>query len=132
MQWVASPPIYLVFGEEWLEKDPMRAVSKGETIIGNSVWIGNAAIIMKDVKIGDGSIIGTNSLFTKDVDPYTIVGGTPAKKIRKSFDEGTAELLLAVKWWDWDVQKITDNLEAITSSKVDELNDFTRKANEFK
>ena len=53
-------------------------------------------------------------------------------KSRKSFDEETAELLLAVKWWDWDVQKITDNLEAITSGKVDKLNDFTRKENEFK
>ena len=64
----------LVFGEEWVEKDPMRAVSKGETIIGNGVWIGNGATIMQGVKIGNGSIIGTNILVTKDVDPYTIVG----------------------------------------------------------
>ena len=76
---------------------------------------------MQGVKIGDGAIIGTNSLVTKDVEPYTIVGGNPAKEIRKRFDEETIRLLLAVKWWDWDVQKITDNLEVITHGKIDEL-----------
>ncbi len=112
---------FKVFGAAWAEKDRMQVVSKGDTVIGNDVWIGNGATIMQGVKIGDGAIIGTNSLVTKDVEPYTIVGGNPAKEIRKRFDEETIRLLLAVKWWDWDVQKITDNLEVITHGKIDEL-----------
>lgn len=112
---------FKVFGGQWAEKDPMKLVSKGGTILGNDVWIGNGATIMRGVKIGDGAIIGTNSLVTKDVPPYTIVGGNPAKEIRKRFDEETIQLLLAIKWWDWDVQKITDNLEVITNGKIDEL-----------
>ncbi len=111
---------FKVFGEEW-SKASLDVKSKGDTIIGNDVWIGNCATIMQGVKIGDGAIIGTNSLVTKDVEPYTIVGGNPAKEIRKRFDEETIQLLLALKWWDWDVQKITDNLEVITSGKIDEL-----------
>lgn len=99
----------------------MQVVSKGDTVIGNDVWIGNSATIMQGVKIGDGAIIGTNSLVTKDVEPYTIVGRNPAKEIRKRFDDDTIQILLALKWWDWDVQKITDNLEAITSGKIDKL-----------
>lgn len=112
---------FKVFGGEWSSKDPMQVVSKGDTVIGNDVWIGNGATIMQGVKIGDGAIIGTNSLVTKDVQPYTIVGGNPAKEIRKRFDDETIQLLLAVKWWDWDVQKITDNLGVITGGKIDEL-----------
>jgi virginiamycin A acetyltransferase len=112
---------FKVFGGQWSSKDPMQVVSKGDTVVGNDVWIGNCATIMQGVKIGDGAIIGTNSLVSKDVEPYTIVGGNPAKEIRKRFDEETIQMLLALKWWDWDVQKITDNLEAITSGKIDEL-----------
>ena len=95
--------------------------------------IGNGATIMQGVKIGDGAIIGTNSLVTKDVEPYTIVGGNPAKEIRKRFDDETIQILLALKWWDWDVQKITDNLEVITSGKIDELKRiYEEKSNVFK
>lgn len=112
---------FKVFGGEWANKDPMQVVSKGNTVIGNDVWIGNSATIMQGVKIGDGAIIGTNSLVTKDVEPYTIVGGNPAKEIRKRFDDETIKWLLTIKWWDWDVQKITDNLEVITGGKIDEL-----------
>lgn len=112
---------FQVFGKAWAEKSPMQVVSKGDTIIGNDVWIGKGATIMPGIKIGDGAIIGTKSLVTKDVSPYTIVGGNPAKEIRKRFDEETIQSLLALKWWDWDMQKITDNLEAITSGKIDVL-----------
>ena len=98
---------FKVFGGDWASKDPMQVVSKGDTVIGNDVWIGNGATIMQGVKIGDGAIIGTNSLVTKDVEPYTIVGGNPAKEIRKRFDDETIQMLLALKWWDWDVKKIT-------------------------
>ena len=122
-----------MFGGEWSSKDPMQVVSKGDTVIGNDVWIGNGATIMQGVKIGDGAIIGTNSLVTKDVEPYTIVGGNPAKEIRKRFDDETIQILLALKWWDWDVQKITDNLEVITGGKIDELKRiYEEKSNVFK
>lgn len=86
---------FKVFGGQWAEKDSMQVVSKGDTVVGNDVRIG--------IKIGDGAIIGTNSLVTKDVESYTIVGGNPAKEIRKRFDEETIGLLLTIKWWDWDV-----------------------------
>ncbi len=111
---------FKVFGGEWRQA-ALDVKSKGDTVIGNDVWLGNGATIMQGVKIGDGAIIGTNSLVTKDVEPYTIVGGNPAKVIRTRFDEETIQLLLALKWWDWDVQKITDNLEVITSGRTDDL-----------
>lgn len=111
---------FKVFGDAWSSAS-LEVVSKGNTIIGNDVWIGNGATIMPGVQIGDGAIIGTNSVVTKDVEPYTIVGGNPAREIRKRFDEVTIKSLLTIKWWDWDVQKITDNLDIITSGKIDEL-----------
>lgn len=119
---------FKVFGGEWAEKDPMRVSSKGDTIIGNDVWIGNSATFMQGVKVGDGAIIGTNSLVTKNVPPYTVVGGNPAKEIRKRFDEETIQLLLALKWWDWDVVKLTKHLDLITNGNVDELKKFMNTA----
>ena len=112
---------FQVFGGQWSSKNPIKVINKGDTIIGNDVWIGNSATIMPGIKVGHGSVIGTNSLVTKDVEPYTIVGGNPAKEISKRFDEETIELLLTVKWWNWDVQKITNNLEMIKNGQIDEL-----------
>ncbi len=96
----------------------MAVVSKGDTVIGNDVWIGNSVTIMQGVKIGHGSIIGTNSLVTKDIEPYTIVGGNPAKPIKKRFDQDTIDFLVSLAWWDWGVDKITSNLEAITTGNI--------------
>jgi virginiamycin A acetyltransferase len=112
---------FKVFGGEWSSKDPMQVVSKGDTVIGNDVWIGNSATIMQGIEIGDGAIIGTNSLVTKNVDPYTVVGGNPARIIRKRFDDQTIDLLLKSSWWDWPVEKITRKLTAITSGDVQSL-----------
>lgn len=117
---------FKVFGGQW-SSAPLQVVSKGDTLIGNDVWIGNGATIMPGVKVGHGAIIGSSSLITKDVEPYTIVGGNPAKEIRKRFDEETVKRLLAIKWWDWDVQKITDNIETITSGNIDELKQIYEK-----
>jgi virginiamycin A acetyltransferase len=111
---------FKVFGGGWANAS-LEVHSKGDMVIGNDVWIGNGATIMPGLTIGDGAIIGTNSLVTKDVEPYTIVGGNPAKQIRKRYDEETIQLLLALKWWDWDVQKITDHLEVIIRGKIDKL-----------
>ena len=88
---------------------------KGDIIIGNDVWIGFEAVILAGVAIGDGAIIGTRAVVTKDVPPYTIVGGIPAKPIKKRFDEDTISELLRIKWWDWSNEKIVRNIAAIQS-----------------
>ena len=80
-------------------------------IIGNDVWIGANAIILSGVTIGDGAVIAAGAVVTKDVEPYEIVGGNPAKCIRKRFNEYTVEKLLKIKWWEWDHSKIEDNYE---------------------
>ncbi|AEV31287.1 acetyltransferase (isoleucine patch superfamily) [Owenweeksia hongkongensis DSM 17368] len=107
---------FAIFGEDW--KDAMEGKTyptKGNTQIGNDVWIGFEASIMPGVKIGDGAIIGSKSVVTKDVEPYSIVGGNPAKLIRKRFSEEKIAELLELKWWDWPVEKITANLDKLTS-----------------
>lgn len=113
-----------LFFEEWgLEKtDVARSWdNKGDIIIGNDVWIGFEAVVMAGVTIGDGAIIGTRAVVTKDVPPYTVVGGIPAKPIKKRFDEDTISELLRIKWWDWPNEKIARNIAAIQSGSIREL-----------
>lgn len=119
LEGVSTYP-FKVFGKSWATKS-LNVKSKGDTIIGNDVWIGNSATIMHGVKIGDGAIIGTNALVTKDVPPYTIVGGNPAKTIRRRFDEETIQFLLDLAWWDWPIEKITDNIEALANGNFEAL-----------
>ena len=110
-----------LFFEEWgLEKtDVARSWdNKGDIIIGNDVWIGFEAVIMAGVTIGDGAIIGTRAAVTKDIPPYTVVGGIPAKPIKKRFDEDTISELLRIKWWDWPDEKIARNIAAIQSGSI--------------
>ena len=87
---------------------------KGDTIIGNDVWIGANTTIMPGINIGDGAIIATNSTVTKDVAPYTIVGGNPAILIRKRFSDKMIDELLEMQWWNWSIEKITENLHYLT------------------
>lgn len=113
-----------LFFEEW-ELDPKNVAqswdNKGNIVIGNDVWIGFEAVILAGVTIGDGAIIGTRAVVTKDVAPYTIVGGVPAKPIRKRFDDQTIEALLKTKWWDWPEEKIAKNIQAIKSGCITQL-----------
>jgi virginiamycin A acetyltransferase len=95
--------------------------SKGNTIIGNDVWIGYKAAIMPGVKIGDGAIIGSYSVVTKDVKPYSIVGGNPAKEIKKRFTASEIEKLLTMRWWNWSAEKITDSVQLLTGNNIDLL-----------
>jgi virginiamycin A acetyltransferase len=111
---------FKIFGKSWSDT-PINFEHKGDTVIGNDVWIGNSVTFMPGVKIGDGSIIGANSVVTKNVDPYTIVAGNPAKVIRKRFNDETTKFLLLLGWWDWDIAKITENLHLITSCNINEL-----------
>ena len=113
-----------LFYEEWeLEKSNITTAwdNKGNIVIGNDVWIGYEAVIMAGVHIGDGAIIAARAVVTKDVPPYTIVGGTPAKEIRKRFDSEVIEQLLILKWWDWSTDKIHQCLPYIAEGKLDEL-----------
>ena len=113
---------FAIFGHDW--SDAMEGKSyptKGDTIIGNDVWIGYNSTIMPGVKIGDGAIIATNSTVTKDVEPYTIVGGNPAKEIKKRFTENEINKLLKIRWWNWSIEKITKNVKKLTDNNIDDL-----------
>ena len=110
-----------IFFDEWgLDAKNIRDAwdNKGDTVIGNDVWIGYEAIIMPGVKIGDGAIVGTRAVVTGDVPPYTIVGGVPARPIRKRFDDEMIRRLEALRWWDWDEEKLRRNLSAIQSGDL--------------
>lgn len=110
-----------IFFEEWgLDVKDITSAwdNKGDIVIGNDVWIGYEAVIMSGVTIGDGAIIGTRAVVTKDVPPYTIVGGVPAKQIRKRFPEKTISELLKLKWWDWTFKKISQNMEFIKNGDL--------------
>jgi len=113
-----------LFYEEWeLEKSNITTAwdNKGDIVIGNDVWIGYEAVIMAGVHIGDGAIIAARAVVTKDVPPYTIVGGTPAKEIRKRFDAEIIQQLLLLKWWNWSTDKIRQCLPYIMEGKINEL-----------
>jgi virginiamycin A acetyltransferase len=116
---------FSIFGNGWEKVTPKieELPFKGDTEVGNDVWIGYDSLIMPGIKIGDGAIIAARSLVVNDVPPYTLVGGNPAKIIKKRFTEETIKILLDIKWWDWDIEKITRNLEIITSANpIDLLN----------
>lgn len=113
-----------LFFEEWgLEKKDVAKSwdNKGHIIIGNDVWIGYEAVILAGVTIGDGAIIGTRAVVTKDVPPYTVVGGIPAKPIKKRFDDKIISDLLEIQWWNWSNEKITQNMEAIQSGNIEQI-----------
>lgn len=113
-----------IFFEEWglpVEDIPRAWDNKGDIVVGSDVWIGYEAVILAGVTIGDGAVIGARALVTRDVPPYTIVGGVPARPIRKRFDDAAIEALLALRWWDWPEARIAANLEAIQSGRLDRL-----------
>ena len=113
---------FAVFGNGWEHAmDEKSYPHKGDITIGNDVWIGYNATIMAGVTIGDGAIIATNSTVIKDVEPYTIVGGNPAKAIKKRFDSSTISKLLDLKWWDWEIEKITKHLQDLTDNNIEKL-----------
>ena len=113
-----------LFFEAWgLEKSRVTDAwdNRGDIVVGNDVWIGYEAVILSGVTIGDGAIIGTRAVVTKDVPPYTIVGGIPARPIRPRFDQETIAALLKLRWWDWPRERIRRNLPAIQAGRLDWL-----------
>ncbi|MCH1923566.1 Vat family streptogramin A O-acetyltransferase [Shewanella sp. C32] len=114
---------FQIFGNGWEKVMPTAAELpyKGDTHVGNDVWIGYEATIMPGVTIGSGAIIASKSVVTADVPAYSIVGGNPAKVIKYRFEPDTITQLLDIAWWDWSAEKITDNLEAIVGCDLQAL-----------
>lgn len=100
---------------------------KGNTIIGNDVWIGYEALIMPGVQIGDGAVIAARSVVTKDIGPYEIWGGNPAKLIKKRFDQQIIDKMLKIKWWNWHIDKIKANLSNLIYINYDSDNNYKLK-----
>ena len=118
---ISSYP-FAVFGNGWEHAMNGKTYpNKGNITIGNDVWIGYNATIMAGVTIGDGAIIAANATVTKNIEPYTIVGGNPAKEIRKRFSKEIITKLLELQWWHWDIEKITKNVQHLTSGDVNKL-----------
>ena len=119
-----STYIFPVLFEEWgldVERIPEAWDNRGDIVIGNDVWIGYEAVVLAGVTIGDGAIIGTRAVVTRDVPPYTIVGGVPAKPIRTRFPEKTIQQLLELRWWDWPPERVASGIDAIQSGDLEAL-----------
>ena len=119
--WITTYPFSYIFDE--FKNTPGLPATKGGVVIGNDVWIGMNTLILSGIQIGDGAIIGAHSVVTKDVEPYTIVAGNPAKVIRKRFDQETIDALLRIKWWNWDIHKIKDTMPLLLSNRFKEFID---------
>jgi virginiamycin A acetyltransferase len=114
---------FQIFGNGWekVEPQPEALPYKGNTVIGNDVWIGYETVIMPGVQVGDGAIIAAKSVVVSDVPPYTIFGGNPARCIRQRFDNEVIRSLLEIAWWDWEIEKITRSLDKIVSADIGAL-----------
>ena len=114
---------FQIFGNGWERVTPRSEEfpQKGDTVVGHDVWLGYQSMVMPGVRIGSGAIIAAQSLVVKDVEPYTIVGGNPARCLKQRFDQNTIDELLTIAWWDWDREKISRNLEAIVSADINTL-----------
>ena len=122
---------FFILGGPWLEKTAEflpRIHSRGNTVIGNDVWIGREAVIMPGVTIGDGAIIAARAVVVSDVDPYTVVGGNPAKHVRERFSDEDIDRLLRLAWWDWPVDIITEHVRTIWTGTPVELEQAAKDA----
>jgi len=124
-EWISTFPFYWMSDVPDFDGAANGYLPAGDTIIGNDVWIGSEAIIMPGIRIGDGAVIGTRALVTRDVEPYSIVGGNPAKTIRKRLDDQQIELLLQIKWWDWPDERLKPVMQILTSGDVDALHQYS-------
>lgn len=121
MNAVSTFPFYIFNGWQQ-EAPPMSEMPlKGDTVVGNDVWIGQNATILPGVRIGDGAIIGANSTVGSDVEPYTIVAGNPARVIRKRFDDELIEVLEEVKWWDLPADEINELIPVLSCSDLEKV-----------
>ncbi|RKF17622.1 type B chloramphenicol O-acetyltransferase [Altericroceibacterium spongiae] len=124
--WISTFPFHWMPEVPAFEGAANGYLPAGDTVVGNDVWIGSEAIIMPGVAIGDGAVIGTRALVTKDVAPYTIVGGNPTTVIRTRFDEADIARLLELQWWNWTDEQLREAMPLLTNSSVSELHDHWR------
>lgn len=122
MDGISTYP-FNIFGEGWEKHTPTlnQLPFKGDTIIGNDVWVGMDTVIMPGINIGDGAIVAAKSVITKDVEPYTIVGGNPAQKIKERFPEQIINKLLEIQWWDLNIEIISDHIDVIVNGEIEKL-----------
>ena len=120
---------FWIFGRGWEAAAPRdgELPYKGDTVVGNDVWLGDDSLVMPGVTIGDGAIVSTRSVVTADVAPYTIVGGNPARAIRRRFPDADVERLLRIAWWDWPIAKVTRHLGRIVAGDVAALEAAARE-----
>ncbi len=121
---LSTYPFPIFWGEEWgIDKSEVASAwdNRGDIVVGNDVWIGYEAVVMAGVTIGDGAIVASRAVVTRDVPPYAIVGGVPAKVIKYRFDPATVESLLRIKWWEWPAERIRRALPLIRGGKAEEL-----------
>jgi len=118
--WIAQYPLDFLDDDfdGYKTRPPKAFISKGDTIVGNDVWIGAEAMIMPGVRIGDGAMIAARAVVTKDVEPYTMVAGVPAKPIKKRFSDEQIAELLEIRWWDWPLEELKEHLDWLRSDIV--------------
>lgn len=113
--------------EGWKDNAPVEWPQKGNTVIGNDVWIGREAVIMPGVTVGHGAIIGTRAVIAKDVPPYAVVVGNPGRIAKMRFSDDVIRRLLAVAWWDWPPEKLANHLHAVAGADIDRLEAAARE-----
>ena len=121
MNAVSTYPFYTLEGWNMSPPELTDLPLRGDTVIGNDVWIGQNAVILPGVQIGDVAIIGANSIVGSDVDPYTIVVGNPGKVLRKRFDDELIDLMLRFKWWDRSADEIDGLIPLLTCSDLEKV-----------
>ncbi len=125
--WISTFPFFFLPEEEALGEAQNGYRPAGDTIIGHDVWIGAEAMIMPGVTVGHGAVIGARAVVTRDVEPYAIVAGNPAKLVRKRFDEAERAMLLDMQWWDWTDDQLRDAMPLLTSGDVSALHRHWRE-----
>ena len=120
METVTAYPFFIM-GDGWESFPPEKDSFKGDTVVGNDVWIGQNVTVLPGVHIGDGAIIGANSVVASDIPPYTVAAGNPCTVKKKRFSDELTAYLLKLKWWDWDDEKIFRNLPALTSADLERI-----------
>jgi len=118
--WLTTYPLRIAFDLEGGGTDG-HPQSKGVTRIGNDVWIGYRSTVLSGVAIGDGAIIGAGAVVTKDIEPYAVVAGNPAKVIRKRFPADVVDQLLRIEWWDWPLEEILAHVDILCSPRHEDL-----------